>query len=211
MFACCASVALLAVGCGEAQRNASEPKGSYDVEVLRARFPTAQAVARNTALEIAVRNSGTGTIPNVAITVDSFSYRSDYPNLADPRRPTWVVNQGPGAIADPPVETEQVNQPGGGQTAYVNTWALGALAPGATRTFVWRVTPVRPGTHMLSYRVVAGLDGRAVARTAGGATPTGRLTVHVASEPPATHVNADTGRVVPGVPPIPAGPLPATP
>jgi hypothetical protein len=211
MSACCASVALLAAGCGEAQRNARESKGSYDVEVLRARFPSAQAVARNTALEIAVRNSGTGTVPNVAITVDSFSYRSDYPNLADPRRPTWVVNQGPGAIADPPVETEQVNQPGGGQTTYVNTWALGALAAGATKTFVWRVTPVRPGTHTVSYRVAAGLDGRAIARTAAGGTPTGRLTVHVASEPPTTHINADTGRVVSGAPAIPAGPLPAAP
>jgi hypothetical protein len=211
LIACCASGALLAAGCGEAQRDAKEPKGSYQVEVLSARFPTHQAIARDTALEIAVRNTGTGTIPNVAVTVDSLSYISNYPNLADRRRPTWVINRGPGPSSDPPPESEQVNQPGGGQTTFVNTWALGALAPGAAKTFVWRVTPVVAGTHTISYRVAAGLDGRSVAHTAAGGAPAGRLTVHVAPKPPSTHFNPDTGEVVPGVPSIPAGPLPAAP
>ncbi len=104
-----------------------------------------QSIARQTRFVLPVRNVGTHTVPNVAVTIDSFDYTSDYPGLAADKRPIWAIEQGPGAIATPPVESQEVSPPGGGQTAYVNTWALGALAPGATRTFVWHVVPVKAG------------------------------------------------------------------
>lgn len=208
---CCACVAALATGCGESERNGSEPKGSYDVEVVSARFPRKQAIAHDTALSISVRNAGAHTIPNVAVTVDSFSYKSTYPNLAANLRPTWVVDQGPGAIANPPVESESVNPPGGAQTSFVNTWALGALAPGGVKTFVWKVTPVKAGRHTVHFQVVAGLDGKARAVLAGGGRPGGHLTVQVAPQPRATHVNPETGAIVGGPSPTPAGPIPAVP
>ena len=52
---------------------------------------------------------------------------------------------------------------GGAVTAYSNTWALGALAPGKTATFVWRVTAVQPGVHTVAWEVAAGLNGKAKA------------------------------------------------
>ena len=67
--------------------------------------------------------------------------------MADPTRPTWVVDDGPR----------------GGTTTYVNTWALGRLPAGQTHHFVWRVTAVQPGEHRLRYRVNAGLSGKAQA------------------------------------------------
>jgi hypothetical protein len=208
---CCACAAALASGCGESERTAAEPKGTYDVEVVSARFPRKQAIAHDSSLAISVRNTGTHTIPNVAVTVDSFSYKSAYPNLAANLRPTWVVDQGPGAIAKPPVESESVNPPGGAQTSFVNTWALGALAPGSVETFVWKVTPVKAGRHTVHFQINAGLDGNARAELAGGNRAVGQFTVQVAPQPRATHVNPETGAIVSGPSPTPAGPIPAVP
>lgn len=208
---CCLPVVLLASGCGEAKRDASEPRSTFNVELLKARFPPKQAIAQDAALEIAIRNPGGRTIPNVAVTVDSFSYKSTYPNLAANLRPTWIVNRGPGRIANPPPEGESINAAGGAQTAYVNTWAMGTLAPGGVKTFVWKVTPVKAGRHTLHFQIAAGLDGRARARLANGGAPVGQFTVQVAPLPPTTHVNPETGAVVGGPPPTPGGPLPAVP
>ncbi len=113
--------------------------------MLKASFPSKQAVARPASFELEVKNTGSRAVPDVAITVDSFNYKSNYPGLADNRRPIWAIEQGPGVNAKPPVESEDVSQPGSGQTAYLNTWALGALPAGQTRTFVWKVIPVKPG------------------------------------------------------------------
>jgi hypothetical protein len=209
LAACGVALGVLAGGCGGAQRNVREAKGVYTVEVVHARFPTKQAIARDTKLALVVRNASAHTIPNVAVTVDSFSYASSYPHLSANKRPVWIVNTGPGAVSARPVQTEEVNPPGGGETAFVNTWALGALAPGKSRAFVWRVTPVKAGVQTVRYAVSAGLDGKAVARLAGGGLPTGSFVVHVAPQPPSTHVSPDTGKVVSGPNPVPLAPQPA--
>ena len=51
-----------------------------------------------------------------------------------------------------PCRARRSARPGGGQTAYVNTWALGPLAPGRTQTFGWQVVPVKAGAHTVHYR-----------------------------------------------------------
>ena len=210
LAACGVALGVLASGCGGGtERDAHEAKGTYTVEVLGARFPAKQAIARDTRLALIVRNAGAQTIPNVAVTIDSFYYTSTYPKLSSSKRPVWIVNTGPGAVPTRPVQTEEVNPPGGGETAYVNTWALGALAPHASRRFVWRVTPVKAGLHTVHYTVSAGLDGRALARLADGGLASGRFVAHIAPVPPATHVNPETGRVVPGPNPAPVAPQPA--
>ncbi len=206
---CGAMLAVLASGCGEAERNGHEAKRSYEVEVVRARFPAKQAVARDTTLALLVRNAGTGTIPDVAVTVDSFYYTSAYPRLSSSKRPVWIVNTGPGAVAARPVQSEEVNPPGGGETAFVNTWALGALGPGKSRLFTWRVTPVKPGVHTIHYAVSAGLDGNGRTRLAGGGLASGSFIARIAPKPPPTHVNPETGKVVPGPNPVPVAPQPA--
>jgi hypothetical protein len=192
---------LAAVGCGEARQDAKEPSASFDMAVVHAAFPAKQSIARPTRLLLAVRNSGNATVPNVAVTVDSFNYSSNYLELADSKRPVWVIEQGPGAPAKPPVQSQEYSQPGSGQTAYVNTWALGPLAAGQTRTFSWRVIPVKAGAFDIHYLVSAGLSGKARARLAAGGPVQGRFAVDVAGAPPVTHVDPGTGTVVPGASP----------
>jgi len=206
-----ASLALLVAGCGEAARDASEPKGTYAVEVVRARFPHKQAVAHDTRLEMVVRNAGARTVPNVAVTIDSFYYRSDYPHLSANKRPVWIVNTGPGAVAKRPIESEEINPPGGAETVFVNTWALGPLAAGHQARFVWRVTPVKSGSHTIHYALAAGLDGKAVARLPAGGRPVGALVAQVAPLPPRTHVNPETGQIVLGPNPVSPGAVGAVP
>jgi hypothetical protein len=193
---------LLAGGCGGgAKQTAREPGGTFAMKIVRASFPARQAVARPTTLELQVRNTGAHTVPNVAVTLDSLAYTENFPELAANKRPVWAIEQGPGAVAKPPVESQEVSTPGGGQTAYVNTWALGPLARGQTQTFRWRVVPVKPGAHIVNFRIAAGLAGRAKAALASGAPLAGRFTVDVAPAPPSTHVDPHTGRVVAGAAP----------
>lgn len=197
--ACALPVSILAGGCGESRhQDASEPRGTFAVQVTQASFPARQAISRPERLVLDVRNAGTRTLPDVTVAVNSFYYRSDYPDLASRERPVWLVAQGPGPTAHPPVETVAVDPPGGAVTATDSVWALGPLAPGASRSFVWHVTPVKAGTHTLNYRVYAGLNGKAKAVLASGAPPAGRFTVAVAGRPPQTHVDPATGKVVPG-------------
>jgi hypothetical protein len=202
---CAVSAGGLAGGCGEAQQDAHEPRGSFSVAVARASFPVIQAVSRPALLALTVRNTSARTLPDVSVAVSSFSYISSYPNLASRERPVWIVDRGPGTIPDPPVETIQVNQPGSGTTATANIWALGPLAPGTSRSFVWHVTPIKPGLHRVSYLVYAGLNGRSRALLAGGHVVAGSFKVVIASRPPRTHVDPQTGKVVPG-PYIPSAP-----
>jgi hypothetical protein len=200
--ACGACVALLAGGCGGARQDAHEPKGTFTVRVVKASFPARQAVARPARLELQVQNTGAQTVPNVAVTIDSFYYTENYPELAANKRPIWAIEEGPGPISKRPVPSQAVSPPGGGQTAYVNTWALGPLAPGRTQTFLWRVTPVKPGLHTVHFAVAAGLAGQARAQLSGGGIPTGHFTVDVAPQPPANHVDPDTGQIVSGTYPL---------
>jgi hypothetical protein len=200
-----ASVLLLAA-CGEAQQDAHEPRALYTLEVLKASFPAKQAVARPSVMQLEIRNPGTSTVPNVAVTVRSFYYRSEYPNLADRARPIWIVDQGPGAIPRKPVETVPFDSPGGYVTSNRNTWAAGSLQAGETRLFRWHLTPVKSGTHTVLYTVAAGLNGRALARLEGGRPVAGRFTVDVAPAPPINHVNPETGVVEAGAYPVAPGP-----
>ncbi len=190
---------VLAAGCGESRhQDASELKGHYTVQVTRASFPADQAVARPARMVLDVRNTSARALPDVTVAVTSFDYLSNYPELASRQRPIWVVDDGPGQLPKQPVETVQVDPPGSGTTANYNVWALGRLAPGATRSFAWNVSPVKPGMYKVSYRVYAGLNGRAQAELADGSPPVGSFAVNVADRPPPAHVNPATGKVVAG-------------
>jgi hypothetical protein len=202
--ACGVGGSLLAAGCGGTRQDVHEPKGTFAVKVVRAIFPAHQSIAHQTAMALRVRNTGTQTVPNVAVTIDSFAYVNNYPGLSVNKSPIWVVEEGPGAIPKRPAESETISPPGGGQTAYVNTWALGPLAPGHTSTFLWRVVPVKAGLHIVRYTVAAGLSGKSRAQFARGALPSGHFAVNIAPKPAPTHVDPDTGQVVPGA--YPASP-----
>jgi len=178
---CGAALAVALAGCGGGERqDKNERAGTYDVDVLDASFPLSQHVSNQSRMRIRVRNAGNRTIPELAVTVKGFSRRSEQEGLADPNRPIWIVDSGPR----------------GGDSAYVATWSLGALRPGRTRTFEWRVTPVRAGRYDVRYEVAAGLDGKAKARTPDGERPGGSFSVRVSGEAPDARVDPDSGEVI---------------
>jgi hypothetical protein len=171
---------LVAAGCGGGQRqDANEPSGKYKVQVVEAKFPDRQALAKRSVMSITVKNVDTKTIPNIAVTVNSFDQTKNDPTLADPRRPQFIVNTGPR----------------GGDTAYVGTSALGPLKPGETKTFTWDVTAVVAGKYSLKYLIAAGLNGKAKAVLARGGTPRGQFTGKVSNKAPTAKV-ADDGKTV---------------
>jgi hypothetical protein len=189
---------IAATGCGGGERqDADEPEGEFPVQVLNVTFPERQKLAQSSNLVITVRNAGTETIPNIALTVDGFNYRRDDPDLADRERPRFAVNGVPVEIAGFPEAKDAT--PRGCDTAYVNTWACGPLRPDAQTTFRWSVTAVQAGPFKVDWRVAAGLDGKAKAVGAGGGpAPSGSFAGSVSSKAPQTRVGEDGRTVVSG-------------
>src|SRR5439155_25220863 len=101
------------------------------------------------------------------------------PTLADQAKPVWILDKGPP----------------GADTAYANTWAMGRLEPGQSRTFEWRLTAVHAGRYTVGYSVFPGLNGNA--RPAGGRTR-GAFDVAISDQPVPAHLDAN-GKVVWGV------------
>ena len=194
-----ASACALSLGaCGGGERqDENEPKGDYRVKVVNARFPADQKLAKRSTLVIRVRNAETDkTIPNIAVTLRGLDVKLDNKDLADPKRPVFVINGVPRDIGTFPESKEAA--PEGGETAYVDTWALGPLKPGRQKVFRWNVTAVRPGRYRITYRVAAGLDGKAKAVNASGQTPRGLFTGTVSDKAPETRVADDGVTVIEG-------------
>jgi hypothetical protein len=189
---------IAATGCGGGERqDENEPRGEFPVEVVSASFPERQKLAQSSNLVIAVRNAGSETIPNIALTVDGFNYRKDGPGLADRDRPRFAVNGVPVEIGGFPEARDAA--PRGCDTAYVNTWACGPLRPDAQATFRWAVTAVQAGPFKIDWRVAAGLDGKARAVSGGGGeAPSGSFAGSVSSRPPEVRVGEDGRTVVSG-------------
>jgi len=209
-----AAAAILA-GCGGGSRqDANEPSANFPVQVASATFPTSQRLSQHSHLVISIRNVGTRTIPDIAITicpitctynaktgyptgggVDAQAFGEDLsmPYLANPSRPVWIVDRPPGLCG----YSCKSGGPGSAVTAYTNTWALGPLKPGAIATFDWGVTAVQPGTHIVAWEVAAGLNGKARAVLPGGgnAPPGGTFRVSVSNQPQQSYVS-DGGKII---------------
>lgn len=191
---CAFALALGGCGGGGERQDENEPEGKFKVEVVKAEFPSKQKLAKRSDLVITVKNAETEqTIPNIAVTVRGFDVRLDNERLADPKRPQFVINGVPKDIGTFPESKEAA--PEGGETAYVDTWALGPLKAGEQKTFKWSVTAVRPGPYKLRYRVAAGLDGKAKAVAVGDQAPSGLFIGTVKDDAPDTRV-ADDGKTV---------------
>jgi hypothetical protein len=155
-----------ACGGGEGQ-DENEPEGTWKVDVLEASFPGRQYLADTVQLRIRVKNlEDDRAIPNLAVTVDGFEQREGNPGVAEPRRPIWVIEE----------------PPDNSTTAFTNTWAVGEVPEGESRTLVWTVTAVRAGTYTLRWKVAAGLDGKAKARSLEGGAPSGSFIARVSEK-----------------------------
>lgn len=178
--------ALAFAGCGGGDpQDADEAEGSYKLDIVSASFPEEQSLAQPAKMKIAVRNTDDRTVPHIAVTVktdpgtegdapQAFAQRVDDPQLADPSRPIWIVDQ----------------SPEGATVAHTNTWALPRIPPGETAEFEWEVTAVKAGDFTIDYEVSPGLDGKATLAGDGGRTE-GSFSVSIDDTPPDARVNAD--------------------
>ena len=186
---------LAVAGCGGGERqDENEAEGSFPVEVVEAKFPDKQKLAKSSDLVVTVRNAGSKTIPNIGMTVNGFDEDKQDPDLADASRPVFAINGVQLEIAGFPEAKEAA--PRGCDTAYVNTWSCGPLKPNQERTFRWSVTAVRAGDFDIQWRVAAGLDGRAKAvAPGGGPAPRGSFSGTISDEAPEVRV-ADDGKTI---------------
>jgi hypothetical protein len=195
-----ALAALLISACGsDDPQDANEPSGEFEVEVIADRFDKDQRLSETSNLVLGVENTGTETLPELALTIftddgtanGSFKIRSDQPGLASRSRPVWVLeNKYPRFVGSPPPQGLS-----GGFRAQTNTFGFGPLEPGEARSVVWRLTPVQAGTYTLTYIVEAGLDGKARAVTSSGEQVEGAFIVEITDEPAKARVN-NKGKVV---------------
>jgi hypothetical protein len=194
-----AAACLLAIaGCGGGERqDENEREGDFPVEVVEAKFPESQKLAKSSDLVVTVRNAGRETIPNIAMTVNGFDRRKKDPDLADPSRPVFALNGVQVEIAGFPEAKDA--SPRGCDTAYVNTWACGPLKPDEEKTFRWSVTAVQAGDFKVAWRVAAGLDGKAKAvAPGGGPAPRGNFSGTISDEAPDVRVADDGKSIVSG-------------
>jgi hypothetical protein len=218
-LACAAS--FVAAGCGSGDRqDKDEAKGDFPVEVVSTEFPKEQKLAKDSKMEIVVRNAGSEEIPVISVTVEcpgqnvdesnrsggsggspsgsgsqggGFNYRTTFPGVADPARPQFVVNTIP--TRTPRNYDRGRLDPLERSSAYVSTFPLGKLAPNREATFTWDVTAVRSGPYKICWRVNAGLDGKAKAKAFQGTPIAGEFTGTVSDAAPDARI-ADDGHTV---------------
>jgi hypothetical protein len=218
------SVALGVAACGGGSRqDVTEPSGNFPVKVTKASFPLHQRLAEASPaaqhsestgvdLELAIKNVGDQTIPDLAVTIytgeqkadavstgsgqGSFNIRVDEPNLANPNRPVWILEEEYPKLITPGVTLRNINRAptAGAAAAQTDTFRFGAVAPGDSKDIDWRVTPVKAGTYTVHYEVAAGLEGKAKAVTKDGSPVKGEFVVTISSKAPQTCVN-DAGQV----------------
>jgi hypothetical protein len=163
------ALAAIAVGaCGKGpKQDANETAGTYKVDVISASFPGRQRLGESSHLRIQVKNQSGKELPDLAISIEGFSQRVDDPSLANPVRNIWLVNR----------------VPFNSDSSFTDTWTLGRVPAGATRTADWEVTAVRAGTYSVRYRVSAGTDGKAKAQLPDGTPPRGSFIARITRSP----------------------------
>lgn len=155
-------------GCGNsASEKSVKDAEMWEVEIVDASFPLKQRLAEPVEFIIEVRNRSKHMIPELAVTIDSFNYRSSERGLADPKRPVWTVDEAPPGSA----------------SADVGTYTLGRIKPGETAKAVWHLTAVLAGSYTVKYKVAGNTTGSGKTLLADGSAPEGAFVVSVSKEP----------------------------
>jgi hypothetical protein len=184
-----AAATLAFAGCGGERQDADAPSGAFSLDVVDASFPAEQRIAESSTLELEVENTGSRAVPQLAVIVETepaqdgqapvaFGQSRDDPALASTARAVWIVDDGPA----------------GGDSAYTNTWAVGPLGAGQTRTVEWKLTAARAGTYTVTWRLAPALEGDV--SLADGETE-GSFDVTISDEPVPARVGED-GEVIRG-------------
>jgi hypothetical protein len=185
---------------GSSSSNSEEPEGKYEMRVVKATFPTDQDLGQTSLMRIAIRNTGEKTVPTAAVTISvageegqtsslPFAIHDPQPDLAQPDRPVWVVEEGY------PKASGTTTKRGGATSSSRKTYDFGALKPGKTVEGIWKLSAVRAGRFTVLYGVAAGLGGKAKAETDTGVTPGGTFKVRISDTTPNVEVT-DSGEVV---------------
>jgi hypothetical protein len=206
MAALALTLGISACGGGERQ-DVTEPSGDFPVKVAKAKFPNRQRLAETSDLELAIKNLGDKTIPDLAVTIytgdakadGSFNVRLNDSSLANPNRPVWILENNYPKLLTSGVTVKNLDRAptAGAAAAQTDTFQFGAVPPAKTKDADWRVTAVRAGTFTVHYEVAAGLEGKAKAVTADGSPVKGQFVVTISSKPPQTCVNG-AGQVTTG-------------
>jgi hypothetical protein len=195
------AVAALLSACGgdDSSAEADEPTGTFPVKVTEASLPAVQRLGQTSLLRLGVKNTGDRTIPTLTVTftiageqgVNSslpFGVRDPQPELAQPDRPVWVLEEGYPRLFGSP-------DPGGTTTASRKTFSFGSLDPGKAVKAVWKLSAVRAGKFTLLYSIEAGPSAKTKAETANGVAPGGSIAAEITERLPETEVT-DNGEIV---------------
>jgi hypothetical protein len=175
--------ALAVAGCGAERQDADAPSGQFDLDVTAASFPAKQKIAEASTLKLEVENTGDRAVPDLAVTVETdpgqdgqapvaFGQSSDDPTLAASARPVWVLDEGPL----------------GGESAYTNTWAVGPLGEGQSKTVEWKLTAAKAGRYTVNWRLAPALEGDV---SLGDGRTEGEFDVTISDEPVPARVDGD--------------------
>jgi hypothetical protein len=194
------AIAASLAACGGSSSGPEEPEGKYEMDVVKATFPTDQDLGQTSQMRIAVRNTGDKTVPTAGITISvageegqasalPFGIRDPQPGLAQADRPVWVVAEGY------PKLSGETTKRGGATSSSRKTFDFGALKPGRTVEGTWKLSAVRAGRFTVLYAVDAGLGGKAKAETDTDVAPGGTFKVQITDATPDVEVT-DSGEVV---------------
>jgi hypothetical protein len=208
-----AALGLAACGGGGESQDANEPSANFPVQVSKASFPARQLLANSADLRLEIKNVGHQTIPDLAVTIHtgkikagltatgsgqgSFNIRLNNPNLANPNRPVWILENHYPKLLAPGAKVQDLHSApsAGAEAAQTDTFQFGPVPPGQSKDIFWRVAAVRAGTYPVHYDVAAGLEGNAKAVTPAGGKVRGGFMVTIASKVPRTCVTG-AGQVV---------------
>ena len=197
---------------------------------MRAEFPQEQKLAKDSKMEITVRNAGSDEIPVISVTVECPGQRPDEDQSeasgsgGSGGSSSGAGGQGGGfnyrssfpGVGDPTRPQFVVNaiptrtprnydrgrlDPLERSSAYVSTFPLGKLAPNREVTFIWDVTAVKAGPYKICWKVNAGLDGKAKAVPHQGTPINGEFTGTVSDVAPDARIGEDGRTVIESEPP----------